>query len=104
MLPLNDLVTHAKIKSISLIKIDVEGYELPILKSFDWSGSIRPQHIIAEFTDYSARAEGNGRLSLLEFFKSHDYLVYSIEGEPVQDLVNLPDLPEDNIWFKDNRI
>lgn len=104
MISLNDLVTHAKINSISLIKIDVEGYELPILKGFDWSSAIRPQHIIAEFTDYSVRAEGNGRLSLLEFFKSHDYIAYSIEGQPIQDIVNLPDLPEDNIWFKDNRV
>ncbi len=80
------------------MKIDVEGYELPILEGLDWQGSLRPRNVIIEFTDYSARAMGNGRKSVLEFFTARGYEGFTVDGKPLSLEQNTL---EDNAWFRD---
>ncbi len=95
---LQKLLSHAKAKRITLMKLDVEGYELPILEGLDWQGSLRPRNVIIEFTDYSARAMGNGRKSVLEFFAARGYKGFTVDGKPLSLEQNTL---EDNAWFRD---
>jgi FkbM family methyltransferase len=95
---LQELLSHTKVTNITLMKIDVEGYELPVLEGIDWQGSFRPRNIITEFTDYSSRAKGIGRQSLLEFFTERGYEGFTVDGKPL----SLEQNPlEDNAWFRD---
>jgi FkbM family methyltransferase len=95
---LQKLLSHANVQRITLMKIDVEGYELPILEGLDWQGSLRPRNVIIEFTDYSARAMGNGRKSVLEFFEARGYEGFTVDGKPLSLEQNTL---EDNAWFRD---
>jgi Methyltransferase FkbM domain len=95
---LQKLLMHAQVKYVTLMKIDVEGYELPVLEGLDWDSPLRPRHIITEFTDYSQRAKGFGRRSLLEFMTAKGYEGFTIHGQP---LLLEQSVPEDNAWFRD---
>lgn len=95
---LEKLLTHAKVQIITLMKIDVEGYEPLILEGLDWNGNFRPYNVIIEFTDYSSRSKGSGRQSILEFFNKRGYEGRTVNGEPLSLEQNIP---EDNAWFRD---
>jgi len=95
---LQSLIEFSDIKEITLMKIDVEGYELPILNGMDWSSNLRPRNIIIEFTDYSSRAQGNGKKSVLDFFTNYGYEGMTIDG---QELNLEASILEDNAYFRD---
>ena len=97
---LQSLLNFSGVESVTLMKIDVEGYELPILKGMDWETPVRPQHVIIEFTDYSARSQGEGRKSVLDFFVSRGYQGKTIDGKAL-DLDKA--IVEYNAYFKDMR-
>jgi FkbM family methyltransferase len=96
---LQNILSHSGIQqTVHLMKIDVEGYEIPILEGLDWQGSFRPRNIITEFTDYSARAKGEGRSTLFEFLTDRGYQGFTIDGKLLSpELIPL----EDNAWFRD---
>ena len=95
---LETLLTYAKVNSITLMKIDVEGYEPLILEGLDWQGPFRPYNVIIEFTDYSSRSKGSGCQSVLEFFIKQGYESLTINGQPLSLEQNIT---EDNAWFRD---
>ena len=95
---LEELLSYAKVKSIKLMKIDVEGYEPLILEGLDWNGKFRPDNVIIEFTDYSSRSKGSGRKSILDFFINRGYEGLTVNGQTFSVEQNLP---EDNAWFRD---
>ena len=95
---LQDLLVYAQTSEITLMKIDVEGYELPILEGLNWDSSLRPRHIIAEFTDYSARTKGDGRKSLQDYLAQKGYEGFTVHGQPLSLECSTP---EDNAWFQD---
>ncbi|NMF56632.1 hypothetical protein [Pseudanabaena yagii] len=64
----------------------------------DWGSHLRPQHIIIEFTDYSARSQGEGRKSILDFFVSRGYQGKTIDGKDLDKAIL-----EDNAYFRDLR-
>jgi FkbM family methyltransferase len=67
-----------KIPPIDLLSLDVEGYELDVLKGADL-GRFRPRYILVEarfFDEVDAFLRGNGYL-LVEQFSVHDYLYRS---------------------------
>ncbi|MDB9347423.1 FkbM family methyltransferase [Nodularia spumigena] len=97
---LQNILENSKIEYIDLMKIDVEGYELPILEGLNWEGGCRPRNIIIEFTDYSSRTEGEGKKTILDFFSSRDYEGMTIDGKP---LSLEHSILEDNAYFKDIR-
>jgi FkbM family methyltransferase len=99
-LPLETIIQHASIQGIKLLKIDVEGYELPVLKSLNWNGPFRPENVIIEYSDYCARVEGLGRRTIFEFFEQAGYAAYEVNGRPM----TIDATPaEDNAWFVDKR-
>lgn len=95
---LEKLLTYAKVKSVALMKIDVEGYEPLILEGLDWNGNFRPYNVIIEFTDYSSRSKGSGRQSILEFFIKRGYEGRTVNDQPLSLEGNIPN---DNAWFRD---
>ena len=94
----DDLFAHAGVDGIVLLKIDIEGYELPALNGLDWHGKYRPQHVLIEFSDYGDRFSGTGRADILKFFTDMNYSGYSVAGE---SLLVGDDPIEHNAWFID---
>jgi FkbM family methyltransferase len=95
---LQNVLSHSGTDAVHLMKIDVEGYEIPILEGLDWQSSFRPRNIITEFTDYSSRAKGRGRSTLFEFLTAQGYEGFTVDGKPLSS--NSTPL-EDNAWFRD---
>lgn len=94
--PLQSILAYAKLEGVTLLKVDVEGFELNVLKGLDWRGRYRPENVLLEFTDYGARLNG-GRKSILRFLSERGYSAYTVEGQPLSDF----DHPtEDNAWFR----
>ena len=97
---LQNILENSKVEKVDLMKIDVEGYELPILEGLNWDGCCRPRNIIIEFTDYSSRVEGEGKKTILDFLISSDYQGMTIDGKP---LTIEKSILEDNAYFRDIR-
>jgi FkbM family methyltransferase len=97
---LKNLVTHLNIKKITLIKMDIEGFEMNVLKGyFDDSTSIMPENIIMEFTEMVERT-GYSEHDCYEFLISLGYKAYTVEGK---EYTLNQTLPECNLWFKKQR-
>jgi FkbM family methyltransferase len=101
---LKSLLKFSGVGAITLMKIDVEGYELPILKGLDWDSHLRPQHIIiefVEFTDSLVSSQGQGRKGILDFLVSHGYQGQTIDGK---DLNLDESCLEGNAYFRDIQV
>jgi FkbM family methyltransferase len=94
--PLNELLAHIGINPIRLLKIDIEGFEMEVFKTFDFDGPYRPANIIMEFIP-KLHAHGFTFQACTEFFKAKGYELLNVEGEP---LVSETQIPEDNLWLK----
>ena len=82
--------------AVRLLKIDVEGFELPVFQGLDFGGAYRPANVIMEcdpdgFHDASA---------CFDFFRSKGYDAHTIDGEIVRDCQSLPEM---NVWFRERR-
>ena len=93
---IDSFAEHYNIKDIELIKLDVEGYEMIILKGFKQINTILPKNIIMEFTIQIERT-GFTKEKVIKYFTDLGYDYYDINGIKHPDLTILPD---DNIWFK----
>jgi FkbM family methyltransferase len=65
-----------------LLKIDIEGYELPALKSFPWH-RCQPALILSEFDDFKTRMLGYGVSDQVSFLESMGYDVFVSEWFPI---------------------
>lgn len=90
--PLELILDRIDVKSVRVMKIDVEGYELEVFAGLDWSGKFRPAHVIIE-CDPHERAK-------IEFLEERGYSARTINGESIADL---NEFPEGNLWFSDAR-
>ena len=79
------------------MKIDVEGYELNVLKGlFKGDDQIYPENLIMEFNELIEETGHNQREGF-EYMLALGYKPFNILGEPYQ--FGEP-LPESNLWFK----
>ncbi|MFN7716385.1 MAG: FkbM family methyltransferase [Pseudanabaenaceae cyanobacterium] len=100
---LNSLLKFSEVDTITLMKIDVEGYELPILMGMDWQSNLRPKHIILEFVEFPdplQHSEGKGRKDILKFMFDQGYQGQTIDGQELD--LDKPCL-EGNAYFRDMR-
>lgn len=75
---LKDLVKANDVNKIDFLKIDVEGYDLNVLKGFDFS-KFKPRVIMCEFEDKKTELLGYSTLDMANFIKEKGYfLIYSI--------------------------
>lgn len=86
--PLEEILRTAGLASISLIKIDVEGYEPEALAGLDWRGPLRPRAVLMECSPLDA-----AKLALME---RHGYDARTIDGRPC---AGLTEFPEGNVLF-----
>jgi FkbM family methyltransferase len=97
----DEYVKDTKLSKISLIKIDTEGFELPVLKGasgfFDENrGQLPP--VIAEITPQVFKYMDGDMDELLEFMSGFGYVTYSICGRHRIDIQKATD--QVNVLFK----
>lgn len=98
---LQQVLENAKLQGVTLLKIDVEGFEFSVLEGLNWQGQYRPQNVLIEFSDYTARFRGSGRKSLAHFFLEKGYVGYTVQGQPLSPTESTV---EDNAWFRDKAL
>jgi FkbM family methyltransferase len=78
---LDTIISETRLDRIDLIKIDVEGFEWPVLQGGAISiAEFRP-HIVFEYNaEYSGRGGGSAEL-FQEFFDRHNYRLFALERE-----------------------
>jgi FkbM family methyltransferase len=72
----------SELDSIDVLKIDVEGFEIPAFYGMQKSiASKKIKNILMEFSPFSQRCAGRSPEQLISFFTERDYKVSGIEGE-----------------------
>jgi FkbM family methyltransferase len=93
--PLETVLAKAHVARVDLLKIDVEGYELQILRAFDWRGPRRPRHVIMELNSRCSDL-GETPESCAAFWTAAGYRMRRIDGTPYAPG---DELPEENLWL-----
>jgi Methyltransferase FkbM domain len=95
---LDSMVSAAGIERLDLIKIDVEGFEWPVLQGAEQTiANFRP-HIVFEYDAAYAPRGGGSAPALADFFRRHGYRLFAVRrtwAEPVRE-DSWPDCA--NIW------
>jgi FkbM family methyltransferase len=75
---LDAIVSMAQFERLDLIKIDVEGFEWPVLRGGEQSIARFRPHIVFEYNrEYSSRGGGDPHI-VAEFFRKHRYRLFAI--------------------------
>lgn len=100
---LDSFLADAHIKVVKALKIDVEGWELEVLKGglrmFD---SARRPIVIIEYSNLHP-IEGGRSVDIYHFLKQKDYKIFKLKGSkerisPLKPIINETDLPDhDNL-------
>lgn len=95
-MPLDELLGALSVSRITLMKIDVEGYELEVFRGMDLASSSRPDHIIMEYSK-SLDSDWHDLGGCQELLTRHGYLPYTVTG---QEFDPSQPLPEENLWWR----
>ncbi len=90
---LDSVLEQLKVETIDLMKVDVEGAELRVLKGLLEGGAYRPRHIILEHepTVFDEAKE------CIRYLEKMGYVLRTVDGAPfIEGAV----APESNIWAK----
>ena len=79
---LRDAVEEYGLSRIDFLKIDTEGYNLPVLKGLPWD-KIQPRAILCEFEDRKTRLLGYTFHDMAVFLRDKGYTVLVSEWHPV---------------------
>jgi FkbM family methyltransferase len=94
-MPLDTLLDALSLRSIKLMKIDVEGYELEVFRGMDLTSPRRPEHIIMEYSK-GLDSDWHDLRGCLELLERHGYVARAVTGEAFDP--SRP-LPEENLWW-----
>jgi FkbM family methyltransferase len=73
------------IEQIGVLKVDVEGHDLAVLRGVPWNAErLRPAVVICEFEDKKTGALGHGFVELAEYLRERGYRVLVSEWYPVR--------------------
>lgn len=78
---LSTYCAERSITKVDFLKIDVEGLDLAVLKSHDWS--IRPRVVMCEFEDRKTVPLGHASKDIVSFLEAVGYIVIVSEWCPV---------------------
>lgn len=102
-----DLVTTDRaITTVDFLKIDVEGFDLSVLKGVPWH-RLKPDVIEAEFEDAKTLKLGHNYRDICDYLVERGYTIYLSEWHPIirygiphdwRRIVKYPDHVEDNSW------
>jgi FkbM family methyltransferase len=76
LVSVNDIISQYYNIHPSVVSLDVEGWEMPILTSFNFGGC-RPEIFCIETLTYAEDKSESKLLDVIEFMKSKDYFVYA---------------------------
>jgi FkbM family methyltransferase len=95
---LDDVAKMLDLNYISLLKIDVEGHELQVLRGLDWNKSYKPHNILCEYIDdHSGKEFIYFPTELSAFLEERGYVASNLFGE---ELSAGDSIPESNVWFR----
>ncbi|WP_375202104.1 FkbM family methyltransferase [Hyphococcus sp.] len=77
-----DVVAHKKLKHIDFLKIDVEGFDLSVLKGVPWD-HLKPDVVECEFEDAKTIPLGHKWQDIADYLKERGYAVYVSEWHPI---------------------
>lgn len=80
---LDDFCVQNGVSKINFLKIDTEGYDLMVLKSYDWGSFTHPEIIIAEFENKKTIPLGYTLQDIVKFLEQLDYKVVISEWFPI---------------------
>jgi FkbM family methyltransferase len=92
----DDVAKLFNLKYVSLLKIDVEGHEMQVLRGLDWNKTYKPHNILCEYIDHSGRESGYFPTELSAFLEDRGYVAFNVVGEK---LSRGDSIPESNVWF-----
>src|ERR1035437_2455499 len=95
-LPLDEVMKQLSIGQISLLKIDVEGYEFEVFRGMNFNSAYRPKNIIMEYTERVAKNTDVLKGSF-ELLCNQRYEPLTVTGEKYNPSVALP---EENLWWR----
>jgi FkbM family methyltransferase len=72
----------ARIDRVDFLKVDTEGHDLFVLKTFPWS-RLKPQALVCEFEDRKTVPLGYGYRDLAQFLVDQGYVVLVSEWYPI---------------------
>jgi FkbM family methyltransferase len=94
---LRDICAGLNVKTIDLMKVDVEGAELAVFRSlFDGGTDLRPRHIVFEYLSQGFDYRDD-RGAILGCLADEGYEVMSIDGHEYTLGMTLP---EENLWAR----
>jgi hypothetical protein len=93
--PLRELLEELDVRSVRLMKIDVEGYEIEVLRGFDFMASYAPENIILEYSDRVGHK--NDLNACYRLLSNSGYKAFTVTGEP---WLPSSSLPEENLWWQ----
>ena len=77
-----EIIISNQLKRVDFLKIDVEGYDLNVLKGVPWD-TVKPDVIECEFEDAKTLKLGHTWKTLVDFLQEHGYSVYISEWHPI---------------------
>lgn len=79
---LTKVMSERKIDKVEFLKIDVEGFDLSVLRGFPWNKS-KPKVIECEFEDRKTLKIGHNVSEVCRYLEEHGYTVYVSEWHPI---------------------